>query len=145
MEFVNEYIPVADKIWINLNKIKHPLHGDPFNPNKWSIDRKRDIALISLGVGFGKNAQFLHFFVLYWQGETINLFLRSKFIVNYITSDLEVTWHLELSGKQIENMPEDEVIATLKEALFTYGYIGGLEARDKIKAVHFDGKHLRGR
>ena len=146
MAFVNEYIPDADKQRIDFNKIKHPKHGDPINPSEWTIDRERDIALIDLGGGFGENAQSPHFFVLYWQGDTINVFLRSKFIGNFTTSDLEVTWHLEFIGRQLENVEEEEVIDTLQKALVAYGYIG-MEWRDKIKAIHFDfdGKHLRGK
>lgn len=145
MAFVNEYIPEADKQRIDFSKIKHPLHGDPISPIEWTVDRGRDIALIDLGGGSGEHARYPHFFVLYWRGETINVFLRSTFIGNFTTSDLEVTWHLEFIGKEIENVPEAEVIDTLKDALFSYGYIG-LEWRDKIKAIHFDfdGTHLRG-
>ena len=93
-----------------------------------------------------KTHSLLTFFVLYWQGDSINVFLRSKFIGNFTTSDLEVTWHLEFIGRRLENVKEEEVIDTLKMALIAYGYIG-MEWRNKIKAIHFDfdGKHSRGK
>jgi hypothetical protein len=145
MAFVNEKIPDADKQRIDFSKIEHPYHKSPILiPSEWTIDRERDIALINLGGGFGKNAQLPHFFILYWQGKTINAFLRSTFIGNFPTSDMELTWKLEFIGR-LADVPEEEVINTLKEALFAYGYIG-IEWRDKIKAIRFDfdGKHLTG-
>jgi hypothetical protein len=145
MAFVNEFIPEADKQRIDFSKIKHPRQGYPISPSEWTIDRERNIALIDLGGGFGEHARYPHFFMLYWQGEAISVFLHSKLTGNSITRVLEITWRLELIGKQIENVPVSELIDTLKEALFAHGYIS-MERRDKIKAHHFDfdGKHMRG-
>lgn len=140
MAFVNEKISDEDMQRIDFSQIKHPLHADAINPRQWTIDRERDIALMSLGGGVG---ELPHFFVLYWKSRTINVFLRSTTTGSSSTNDLEVTWRLEFLGK-LENVPEPEVIATLKEALFVYGY-GSMRWRDTIKAIHFefDGKHLK--
>lgn len=141
MTFVNEYIPEADKQRIDFSKIKHPLHGDPISPSEWTINRERDIALIFLGGGVG---DFPHFFVLYWQGKGINAFLRSKIIGDFPNDDTELTWRLEFLGR-LANVAEPEVIDTLKEALFAFGYRDA-KYRNKIKVVNFDfdGKHLSG-
>jgi hypothetical protein len=142
MAFVNEYIPDADKQRIDFSKIEHPMHRKPIIiPSEWTIDRERDISLLYLGGGIG---DIPHFFVFYWQGKTINVFLRSTYIGDYPNSDTEVTWRLEFLGR-LANVPENEVIKTLKEALFTRGYTS-IKYREKIKEVHFDfdGKHLVG-
>lgn len=145
MAFINERIPDADLQRIDFSKINDPVSGRPiFPPNKWTIDRKRDIALMDLGGGFGENAMYPHFFVLYWQGKIIHAQLSSKFIGNFTTHDLEVTWKLIFLGR-LEGVSQEEVIETLQEALIAYGYLG-MEWRDKVKAAHFDfdGKHLVG-
>ena len=141
MAFVNEKIPDVDKQRIDFSKIKHPVHRDSISPIDWTIDRERDIALIFIGGGVG---DFPHFFVLYWQGEIINAFLRSTIKGNFPNGDTELTWRLEFLGR-LANVAEPEVIDTLKEALFVFGYRNA-KYRDKIKAVHFEfnGKHLIG-
>lgn len=147
MAFVNEHIPEADLQRIDFSKIIHPLHSSPIIiPSEWTIDRERDIALISLGGGFGKNAMYPHFFILHWQGRVIYAHLSSTYIgdinINDTSNDndMEITWHLLFLGR-LDGIPEEEVIKTLQEALSCYGYM-----RYKIKAVHFDfdGKHLVG-
>jgi hypothetical protein len=147
MAFVNEHIPEADLQRIDFSKIIHPLHSSPIIiPSDWTIDRERDIALISLGGGFGKNARSPHFFILYWQGRIIHTHLSSTFIgdinINDTSNDndLEITWRLLFLGR-LAGVPEEEVIKTLQEALSCYGHMGY-----KIKAVHFDfdGKHSVG-
>lgn len=147
MAFINENIPDADLQRIDFSKIIHPLNSKPIHmPSEWTIDRERDIALISLGGGFGENARYPHFFILYWQGKIIHAHLSSTFIgdinINDIGkgNDLEITWHLLFLGI-LAGVSEEEIIKTLQEALICYGHIGY-----KIKAVHFDfdGKHLVG-
>lgn len=60
MAFMNEYISEADKARIDFSKIKHPINRNPIIPNKWTVDRERDIALIYLGGGnLGKGQRFL--------------------------------------------------------------------------------------
>jgi hypothetical protein len=145
MAFVNEKIPEADLQRIDFSKIMHPLHSSPiFTPAKWTIDRERDIALIDLGGGFGENARYPHFFILYWQGKVIHVHLSSKTIGNFPTNDLEVTWKL-LFHSRLEGVPEQVLITVLQEALACYGYLA-FECRDKVKASHFDfdGTHLIG-
>jgi hypothetical protein len=137
MAFVNEHIPDADLQRIDFSKIMHPLHSSPIIiPEAWTIDRERDIALIDLGGGFGERAMHPHFFVLYWQGLIAQAQLTSKFIGNFTSNDLEVTWHLEFIGR-LAGIAEEDAINTLKEALFTYGYIS-YKSRSNIKAIHFD-------
>jgi hypothetical protein len=142
MAFVNEHIPEADLQRIDFSKIIHPLHSSPIIiPYEWTIDRERDIALISLGGGFGEYARSPHFFILYWQGQIIHTHLSSKIIDDssgrYVK---EITWRLLFLGR-LEGVPEEEVIKTLEEALSCYGYRGRT-----IEAVHFDfdGKHSVG-
>jgi hypothetical protein len=142
MTFVSEKIPDADKQRIDFSNIKDPVSLKPIIiPSEWTIDRGRDIALIYLGGGVGS---FPFFFVLYWQGKTINVHLRSTTTGDFPNSDTEVTWRLEFIGR-LANVPEEEVISTLKKALSVHGY-RNMRWRDKIKAVYFDfdGKHLTG-
>jgi hypothetical protein len=145
MTFINERIPDADLQRIDFSKTKDPLSNKPIRiPLDWTIDRERDIALMSLGGGFGENAMYPHFFILYWQGRIIHVQLSSKFTGNFTTNDLEVTWKL-LFHSRLEGVPEPLLIKTIQEALTCYGYLG-IECRDKVKASHFDfdGNHLIG-
>lgn len=145
MGFVNETIPEADLIRIDFSNVTDPLSNRPILlPTKWSIDRERDIALISLGGGFGENARYPHFFLLFWQGRFIHVNFSSKTIGNLKSYDQEITWKLLFHGR-LEGVPEQEIIDTLKDALTCYGYMGS-RWRDNVKAVHFDfdGEHSIG-
>ncbi|WP_367154197.1 hypothetical protein [Methylomonas sp. HYX-M1] len=69
MSFVNEKIPEADLKRIDFSKVADPLSNRPiFPPHEWTIDRDRDIALISLGGGIGENARYPHFFFCIGKG-----------------------------------------------------------------------------
>ncbi len=142
MAFVNESIPDEDKQRIDFGQLRNPVNGHPLPlpPYQWTVDHERDIALISLGGG-GESSDFPNFFVLYWQGRFINVHLRYTTTGDFPTNDLEVTWRLEFLGN-LGNIPEQEVIAALQEALIEKKY-GPWQFRDKVKAVHFafDDKH----
>ena len=133
MAFVNEYISEADKARIDFSKIKHPIYQDPTTPNKWTVDHVRDIALIPVG---GGSLEIPYIFAMYWQGEVLYIYMYTSKIGNFTNSDLEVTWRIDQIDVP-DNLSREEMLKTLKEALFAYGYMS-TEYRDKVKAVHFD-------
>jgi hypothetical protein len=137
MAFVNENIPEADLQRIDFASVIHPLHSCPIDtPSQWTIDRERDIALIDLGGGSGENSMYPRFFLMYWQGQFTDVHLTSTFTGNFPTRDMEVTWMLRFL-RQLDGVPEQLFLETLKEALSCYGFINSMY-RDCIKAVNFN-------
>jgi hypothetical protein len=136
MAFVNENIPEADLQRIDFASVIHPLHSCPIDtPSKWTIDRERDIALISLGGGSGENSMYPSFFLMYWQGKFVEAYLVASTTGNLQTHDLEVTWTLRYLG-QLDGVPESLFLITLKQALTCFGYID-ITLRERIKDVKF--------
>jgi hypothetical protein len=136
MAFDNENIPEADLQRIDFASVIHPLHSCPIDtPSKWTIDRERDIALISLGGGSGENSMYPSFFLMYWQGKFAEAYLVASTTGNLQTHDLEVTWTLRYIG-QLDGVPESLFLITLKEALTCFGYID-ISLRERIKDVKF--------
>ena len=137
MAFVNENIPEADLQRIDFASVMHPLHFCPIDtPSQWTIDRERDIALISLGGGLGENSMYPSFFLIYWQGQFTDVHLVASTTGNFPTWDLEVTWTLRFL-RQLDGVPEALYLETLKEALTSFGYINSMY-RDHVKAVKFN-------
>jgi hypothetical protein len=137
MAFVNENIPEADLQRIDFASVMHPLHFCPIDtPSQWTIDRERDIALISLGGGLGENSMYPSFFLIYWQGQFTDVHLVASTTGNFPTWDLEVTWTLRFL-RQLDGVPEALYLETLKEALTSFGYINSMY-RDRVKAVKFN-------
>ena len=137
MAFVNENIPEADLQRIDFASVIHPLHSCPIDtPSQWTIDRGRDIALISLGGGLGENSMYPSFFLIYWQGQFTDVHLVASTTGNFPTRDLEVTWTLRFL-RHLDGVPEALFLETLKEALTSYGYINSMY-RDRVKAVKFN-------
>jgi len=137
MAFVNETIPAADLRRIDFASVIHPLHFCPIKtPSEWTIDRERDIALISLGGGLGENSMWPSFFLIYWQGQFTDVHLIASTIGNFPTWDLEVTWSLRFM-RHLDGVTEALFLETLKEALDCYGYMDGM-LRDRVKAVKFN-------
>jgi hypothetical protein len=136
MAFVNENILEADLQRIDFASVIHPLHSCPIDtPSKWTIDRERDIALISLGGGSGENSMYPSFFLMYWRGKFFEAYLVASTTGNLQTHDLEVTWTLRYFG-QLDGVPESLFLLTLKQALTCFGYID-ITLRDRIKDVKF--------
>jgi len=136
MAFVNETIPEADLHRIDFASVIHPLHSCPIDtPSEWTIDRERDIALISLGGGSGENSMYPSFFLMYWQGRFTDVHLVASITGNFTTWDLEVTWTLRYL-RQLDGVPEALFLETLREALTCYGYMDCM-LRDRVKAVKF--------
>ena len=145
MAFVNETIPEADLHRIDFAGVIHPLHSCPIDtPSQWTIDRERDIALISLGGGSGENSMYPSFFLMFWQGKFTDVHLVASTTGNLQTRDLQVTWTLRFL-RQLEGVPEALFLETLEEALACFGYID-ITLRDRIKAVrfNFDNDIIRG-
>jgi hypothetical protein len=141
MAFVNENIPEADLQRIDFASVIHPLHSCPIEiPCEWSIDRKRDIALIDLGGGSGENSMYPSFFLIYWQGQFTDVHLVASTIGSFTTWDLEVTWTLRYL-RQLDGVPEALFLEILKEALTCYGYMD-ITLRDRIKAVRFNFENI---
>jgi hypothetical protein len=137
MAFVNENIPEADLQRIDFASVIHPLHSCPIDtPSEWTIDRDRDIALISLGGGLGENSMYPSFFLIYWQGQFTDVHLVASTTGNFTTWDLEVTWTLRFM-RQLDGVPEALYLETLKEALSSFGYINSMY-RDRVKDVKFN-------
>ncbi len=137
MAFVNEEIPEADLQRIDFGSVIHPLHSCPIDtPSQWTIDRDRDIALISLGGGTGENSMYPSFFLIYWQGKFTDAHLVASTTGNLKTRDMEVTWTLRYL-RNLEGVPEELFLETLKQALTSFGYIS-ITLRDRIKAVKFN-------
>jgi hypothetical protein len=137
MAFVNETIPAADLRRIDFASVKQPVNFRPIDtPTEWTIDRERDIALIDLGGGMDENSMYPSFFLIYWQGQFSHVFLTAATTGNFPTWDLEVTWTLQYLG-QLDGVPEELFLETLKEALTCYGYISS-KYRDRVKAVKFN-------
>jgi len=137
MAFVNENIPEADLRRIDFGSVMHPLHSCPIDtPSQWTIDRERDIALISLGGGLSEDSMYPSFFLIYWKGQFTDVHLVATTTGNFPTWDLEVTWTLRFL-RQLDGVPETLFLQTLKEALTCYGYINS-QYRDRVKAVKFN-------
>lgn len=73
---------------------------------------------------------------MYWQGQVVDVLLFGSYTGNFITSDLEATWRMSSCGDP-ENVSREEMLDTLKEALFSFGYMS-TDYREKVKAVHFE-------
>ncbi len=143
MAFVNETIPAADLRRIDFASVIHPLHFCPIDPpTEWTIDRERDIALISLGGGSGENSMYPSFFLIYWQGQFTDVHLVASATGNFTTWDLEVTWTL-LFMRKLDRVPEALFLETLKQALTCYGYMDAM-LRERVKTVkfNFDSKNI---
>jgi hypothetical protein len=143
MAFVNETIPAADLRRIDFASVIHPLHFCPINtPTEWTIDRERDIALISLGGGSGENSMYPSFFLMYWQGQFTDVHLVASTTGNFPTWDLEATWALRFM-RQLDGVSEALFLETLKQALTCYGYMDST-LRGRVRAVkfNFDSKNI---
>jgi len=143
MAFVNETIPEADLHRIDFASVIHPLHSCPIEiPSEWTIDRERDIALISLGGGSGENSIYPSFFLIYWQGQFTDVHLVASTTGSFRTWDLEVTWTLRFL-RELNGVPEALFLEILKEALTSYGYMD-VTLRERVKAVsfNFDNKNI---
>ena len=137
MAFVNETIPEADLHRIDFASVIHPLHSCPIEiPSEWSIDRERDIALISLGGGSGENSMYPSFFLIYWQGQFTDVHLVASTTGSFRTWDLEVTWTLRFL-RELNGVPDALFLEILKEALTCYGYMD-VTLRERVKAVKFN-------
>jgi hypothetical protein len=137
MAFVNETIPEADLHRIDFASVIHPLHSCPIEiPSEWTIDRERDIALISLGGGSGENSIYPSFFLIYWQGQFTDVHLVASTTGSFRTWDLEVTWTLRFL-RELNGVPEALFLEILKEALTSYGYMD-VTLRERVKAVKFN-------
>lgn len=137
MAFVNENIPEADLHRIDFGSVIHPLHSCPIEiPSEWSINREKDIALISLGGGSGENSMYPSFFLIFWQGQFTDVHLVASTTGSFKTWDLEVTWTLRFL-RGLSGVPEALFLEILKEALTSYGYMD-VTLRDRVKAVKFN-------
>jgi hypothetical protein len=115
----------------------HPLHFCPIDtPTEWTIDRDRDIALIDLGGGMGENSMYPRFFIIYWQGQFTDAHLVATTAGSFTTWDLEVIWSLRFLH-QLDGVPEELFLETLKEALTCYGYLNS-KYRDRVRSVKFN-------
>lgn len=134
MTFTNEQISVADKARIDFSLVRHPINHDPVTPNKWTIDRERDIALIPLG---GGNAEMPYIFAMYWQGELLYHYLYAEKTGSFNDRNLQVSWRIDQVDVP-DNVSREDMLKTLKDALLAYGYMSA-DYRYKVKAVHFVG------
>ena len=136
MPFVNETISEADKARYDPFHFVSPFtRNAPVEAWKWSIDRGRDVFLVSLGGQGGEHSEIPRIFALAWKGCVIRIETYCKEIGN-VREGYELWWRLSriVIPKALE--PEADVaIALIKESLDASGYYF---EREKVKAVHFD-------
>jgi len=142
MAFISEYVNEAKKARINLNKVPHPIHKHAMSPYQWAVDYERHIALMPMGVvgvpeilsnGIKETT---YMFVLFWQGQLVNVFLYGSSWGDLSKNTLETSWRIDkiLSAG---NIPRRELLRALKEALYVFG-LDAIRLRNKIKGIYFE-------
>lgn len=136
MGFVNESIAGKGLEQFLSYGFTSPVTGKPIPPYKWTIDRDRDVFLLSLGGQGGRLPSDIPLFlVLVWKGQVIRI-EGNNWGKGDFFKDAETWWKITRLSIPKALEPESEtVIALLKEALTERGMI---HERDAVKAVHID-------
>lgn len=144
MTFVNERTTDEDKKKIDFSAISNNPYGNPkFNPghppNRWTVDRERDVFLSVLSYPRNEEGPKEVYFLFYWKGLPLPIRL-DKYVVN--TNDIlwkRLGWW---SCPENPRLRPDyaEILDVLKDALTVFGYNGETEKAYivKVDAVRFD-------
>ncbi len=124
MGFVNEIISDQDKSLYDFGAIKRPrLYAEPIRPHSWTIDRARNIFLVSTRGG-DQDHPYEQYFALWWQGDVIPVQLEHR-DTGHIKTHVTTSWSLQsLDIPAHIGRTREEILATLKEALSEYKVAG---------------------
>ena len=138
MGFVNEFISEEDQKRYDFSRIKRPpLYHKSIRPYTWTVDRARDVFMVTTGGGERGFPNEQHF-ALWWHGDIVNVQLE-RADTGQISGHTTTSWRLI----RIEVPPQlaaqkDEVIATLKEALTEYKVHGaGIPVASHVATFSF--------
>lgn len=135
MAFVNETISEADKKKYDDFNFILPVTRKPVPAWKWTIDRERDVFLVSLGGQGGQFAEIPKFFMLVWKNKTIKIEAFYKFSGNE-NKGYDFNWNItKIVIPEALRHELEAIVCLLKEAIDAYGDIYD---RNKINNVCFD-------
>jgi len=132
MAFVNEFVSEQDIKTYGLDDLWlrwHPFHGGKLAPgyrHAWTVDRDRNAFFIPMSSGREETAN-RRACVLFWRGiewqVAIDLARGSSPSLNDVP--FKKVWELaRLQHPQGLQIPRDEIIPVLKDALVAFGYNG---------------------
>lgn len=135
MAFVNEAISEADMDIFNSYKLESPFTANLLiEPYKWTIDRERDVFLVSLGGQGREHSEIPEYYALVWKK---NIIIMETFSggVGSASTGVEKWWKIT-SIKVPESLMQekDTVMDLIKEAFDAYG---SRNRRDCVKKVEF--------
>ena len=135
MAFTNETSPDADRPRYESFGFMSPFNGDLVPPSKWTIDRERDIFLVSLGGQGGEQSEIPEFFALVWKGSPIGFRAFHKGRGDY-QSGAELWWKIFRVGvpKPVEG-DRSKILDFIREAVDARG--SGYR-RDHVTAVNIE-------
>lgn len=128
MGFVNEYVSDDDIVNFGLEELHKKWWGDipPRFRYKWTIDRNRSCYYIPMRTGREESSNCIRG-VFFFQGVCwdVEVYLEQDGSVSYDENPYRIVWGL-LSVKHPEgaNVPYEEIIPVLKEALAAYKIAG---------------------
>jgi hypothetical protein len=134
MAFINEFVPAEDIEKYDLNGIwdkYHPASKGKYYlgfPPAWTIDRDRNVFLLSIPeLARDREEASVHQYLLWWHGAHVTFEITSLPGSSAMLSDspFKKIWKLvSLYLPEGFDVPREEVIGVLKEALTAYGYRG---------------------
>jgi hypothetical protein len=141
MAFVNEFVAeednkkyAVDELLAEFNRFNWR-HGRPpgFSP-AWTIDRERDIYLIlvksieEVGPSGRPEPTGKANWILSWQGRRAQFTIERVWAAgstDFADSPFRVVWSLKWSDtSEVPDVPREQLVACLKEALTAYGHSG---------------------
>ena len=126
MPFLNEETSEKDKACIDWEPYRmRPNARMPFKPYRWTIDRNRDVFLVSIGYPSPERGSKPKLFGLSWKGTLIR-FLANVTLKNEPGSTKnEIFWDFELEIPESLIREKEEIQTILKEAIQAHGYLYG--------------------
>lgn len=149
MAFVNAYLTVEEKRMFEEAKIRDPRYKiakEYLKPNKWTIDRENNIALINCGIADRDEYDKETFALIYKQIDNehlIVLTLTTDYFEKEKEKMLEIEYNVNLVKRWIVlncviadtlNITNQEVCDILADALTVYGVGGKLNSVQNVKA-----------
>jgi hypothetical protein len=132
--FVNEIIGEEDKSKIDWSKFKAWPFSQPHQPWKWTVDKDRNVFLVSLE-GRGPYGERPEVYVLCWRKEIIRFeaevrsdsLAAADFDLFWVIWNIKIPDHLKLK--------REEIISDLREAIDAHGVT---YRREQIRSVHVE-------
>lgn len=135
MAFVNELISEVDREAFYSFKFKNGVTRKSIQAWRWTIDRERDIFLVSLGGQGFERSEIPEFFALVWRNNVIRMEAFNKECGD-IQSGVEIWWRItRIEIPEILRSEQEIIIELIKEVFDAYG---SSHKRNIVKRINFD-------